>query len=55
MSRTFSQDKGYFYNVRFLILLLDIKVVSEEMYSGEIHCLIFTFVLVSQYFPMNDT
>lgn len=55
MSWTFSHDKGHFYNLRFLILLLDIKVVSEEMYSGEIQCLIFTFVLVSQYFPMKDT
>lgn len=45
-----SHDKGHFYNLKFLILFLDIKVVSEE-----IHCLIFIFVLVSQYFPMKDT
>lgn len=30
ISRTFSHDKGNFYNLKYLILLLDIKAVSAE-------------------------
>ena len=35
ISQTFSHNKGNFYNLKSLILLLDIKTVYGEMYSGE--------------------